>query len=85
MGVHARVYGGGEAEVGEFVEGFVAEEGFAHGVGAIVGGVLREEQRGGFEEASLGEVLRRCGGGEEEDEEEAHRSPVIGRGAGPAR
>ena len=63
VGVHARVYGGGEAEVGEFVEGFVAEEGFAHGVGAIVGGVLGKEERGGFEEASLGEVLRGCGGG----------------------
>ena len=63
VGVGACVYGGGEAEVGEFVEGFVAEEGFADGVGAIVGGVWGKSERGGFEEASLREVLCGCGGG----------------------
>jgi hypothetical protein len=85
MGVHARIYGGGEAEVGEFVEGFVAEEGFAGGVGAVVGGILGEEERGGFEEASLGEVLGGCGGCEEEEEGRGASLPLIGLGAGPAR
>ena len=78
VGVGARVDGAGEAQVGEFVEGLVAEERLADEVGAVVGRRLWIDKRGGLQEAALREVLCVCGG------ERARRSrSFIARGAAP--
>src|SRR5471030_2304948 len=56
MSVGACVDGSGEAEVGELVERFVAEERFAGGVGGIVGGGFGVGDGGSFKVPALGEL-----------------------------
>ena len=74
VGIGARVDGAGEAQVGELVEGLVAEERLADDVGAVVGRRLRIDQRRGLEEAALREVLCVCGGSDDEQKQEFHCS-----------
>ena len=77
MGIGARVDGAGEAQVGEFIEGFVAEQRLADEVGAVVGRRLWIDNRGGLQEAALREVLCVCGG------YERRSRSFIARGAAP--
>jgi len=53
VGVVARVYSGGEAEIGELVESFVTEESISNGVLRIVGRGLRVHERAGLQESTL--------------------------------
>ena len=74
VGVGTRVDGAGEAQVGEFVEGLVAEERLADDVGAVIGGRLWIDKRGGLQEAALREVLCVCGGGKRGEARQSHCS-----------
>ena len=72
--VRTRVDGAGEAQVGEFVEGFVAEKRLADDVGAVIGRRLWIDKRGGLQEAALREVLSIRDRGGKQRKEEFHCS-----------